>query len=124
MSKQEEAKNGEQASNKQFLNGLARYERLATSSFHNLTERLNFNFRRYIVQMSIENGIFAEIQRLETGETCLIGLNPVVFAQLLLGHRNRHELEMNYPDFHVQDDHKQLVDVLFPKLPSYIHDVY
>ena len=99
-------------------------ERLATSCFHNLTERLNFNFRRYIVQMSIENGVITEIQRLETGETCPIGLNAVVFAQLLLSHRNRHELEMNYPDFHVQDDHKQLVDVLFPKLPSYIHDVY
>jgi hypothetical protein len=99
-------------------------ERLAASSFHNLTERLNFNFRRYIIQMSIENGVITEIQRLETGETCPIGLNPLVFTQLLLGHRNGHELEMNYPDFRVQDTHKQLVDVLFPKLPSYIHDVY
>lgn len=99
-------------------------ERLATSSFHNLTERLNFNFRRYVIQTSIENGMITEIQRLETGESCPIGLNPLVFTQLLLGHRNRHELEMNYPDFHVQDTHKQLVDVLFPKLPSYIHDAY
>ena len=99
-------------------------ERLATSSFHNLTERLNFNFRRYVIQTSIENGVIPEIQRLETGESCPIGLNPLVFTQLLLGHRNGHELEMNYPDFHVQDTHKQLVDVLFPKLPSYIHDAY
>lgn len=99
-------------------------ERLATSSFHNLTERLNFSFRRYVIQTSIENGMITDIQRLETGESCPIGLNPLVFTQLLLGHRNRHELEMNYPDFHVQDTHKQLVDVLFPKLPSYIHDAY
>ena len=99
-------------------------ERLATSSFHNLTERLNFNFRRYVIQTSIENGVIPEIQRLETGKSCPIGLNPLVFTQLLLGHRNGHELEMNYPDFHVQDTHKQLVDVLFPKLPSYIHDAY
>ena len=99
-------------------------ERLATSSFHNLTERLNFNFRRYVIQTSIENGVIPEIQRLETGESCPIGLNPLVFTQLLLGHRNGHELEMNYPDFHVQDTHKQLVGVLFPKLPSYIHDAY
>jgi len=99
-------------------------ERLAASSFHNLTERLNFNFRRYIIQMSIENGVITEIQRLETGETCPIGLNPLVFTQLLLGHRNGHELEMNYPDFRAQDTHRQLVDVLFPKLPSCIHDVY
>jgi predicted acetyltransferase len=99
-------------------------ERLATSSFHNLTEQLNFNFRRYVIQMSIENGVIVEIRRLETGETCPIGVNPLVFTQLLFGHRNRHELEMNYPDFHVLDSHKQLVDVLFPKLSSYVHDVY
>lgn len=68
--------------------------------------------------------MITKIQQLETGESCPIGLNPLVFTQLLLGHRNGHELEMDYPGFHVQDTYKQLVDVLFPKLPSGIHDMY
>jgi len=99
-------------------------KRLATSTYRHLTEKLNFNFCRYTVQMTVEDGKVADVQRLETNEDRTIGLNPLIFAQLLLGHRSRKELEMTYPDFSIRPSHKHLIDTLFPKLPSYIHVVY
>jgi predicted acetyltransferase len=99
-------------------------ERLAASTYRNLSEKLNFNFRRYTVRMSVENGVITDTQRFETAERSPIGLNPLVFTQLLLGHRSREELEANYPDFIIQSTHKKLIDVLFPKLPSHIHMAY
>jgi len=74
--------------------------------------------------MSVANGEIVSIDRSETMERSKIWLNPLVFPQLLLGYRDRIELQMIYPDFIVRDSHKQLVDVLFPKLPSYIHTAY
>jgi predicted acetyltransferase len=99
-------------------------KRLAASPYCHLTEKLNFNFRRYTVQVSVEDGAITDIQRLESSEDRIIGLNPLVFTQLLLGHRSRNELEMIYPDFGIRQSHKHLIDVLFPKLPSHIHSAY
>jgi len=99
-------------------------KRLATSPYCHLTEKLNFNFRRYTVEVSVEDGAITNIQKLESNEDRTIGLNPLVFTQLLLGHRSRNELEMIYPDFGMRQSHKHLIDFLFPKLPSYIHSVY
>lgn len=99
-------------------------KRLASSTYRSLTENLNFNFRRYTVQVKIENGMITCIQRLDSNEDRIIGLNPSAFTQLLLGHRNRHELEMIYPDFNILPSHKHLIDILFPKLSSHIYDAY
>ncbi len=99
-------------------------KRLAASAYCNLTERLNFNFYRYTVQVTVENGAIADIHRLEISEDRTIGFNPLVFTQLLLGHRSRHELEMTYSDCNIRPSHKHLIDVLFPKLPSHIHSAY
>jgi predicted acetyltransferase len=99
--------------------------RLSQSEFRNLTEKLNLNFRRFTVQMTVDNGKVTDVQRLETCEDRTIGLNPLVFTKFLLGHRSREELEAEYPDFWIRPTHKELIDVLFPKLPkSYIHVVY
>jgi len=99
-------------------------KRLAASTYCNLTERLNFNFYRYTVQVAVEDGVIADIHRLESSEDRIIGLNPLVFTQLLLGHRSREELEMTYPDCNIRPSHKHLIDVLFQKLPSHIHSAY
>jgi len=99
-------------------------KRLVASTYRHLTEKMNFNFRRYTVQMTVENGKITDVQRLETNEDRTIGLNPLVFTQLLFGHRNRQELEDIYPDFRIRPSHKHLIDVIFPKLLSYIHAAY
>jgi predicted N-acetyltransferase YhbS len=99
-------------------------KRLAASPYCSLSEKLNFNFRSHTVQITVEDGTIASVQRIMSGEDRTIGLNPLVFTQLLLGHRGRSELEMIYPDFGIRQSHKHLIDVLFPKLPSYIHSPY
>lgn len=99
-------------------------KRLTTSSYCNLTEKLNFNFYRYTVQVTVEEGAITDIHKLDSNEDRNIRVNPQVFAQLLLGHRSREELEMTYPDFIIRPSHKNLIDILFPKLPSYIHSAY
>jgi predicted acetyltransferase len=100
-------------------------ERLATSNdFKHLNMQLYFNFYRYTIQMTTENGTITKIQRLDTCEDRNMRFNPLVFVQLLLGYRSREELETVYPDLIVKTSHKPLVDMLFPKLPSYIHTDY
>ncbi|HVO37057.1 MAG TPA: GNAT family N-acetyltransferase [Candidatus Acidoferrum sp.] len=99
-------------------------KRLASSAYGHLTEKLNFNFYCYTVQVTIENGEIMDIERLETCEDRKIRFNPLVFVQLLLGYRSLKELQTVYPDFLVQPTYENLIDILFPKLPSYIHTNY
>jgi len=99
-------------------------KRLAMSTYRHLTEKLNFNFYRYTVQVTLENGTIKDIEGLKNCEDRTIRFNPFVFTQLLLGYRSREELQKIYPDFLVRPSHRHLVDILFPKLPSYIHTAY
>jgi hypothetical protein len=99
-------------------------KRLESSRYNRLTEKVNLSFYRYNAQLTIENGAITDIQRLEDSEDRAVRFNPTVFIQLLLGYRSREELELTYPDFIVRSSHRHLIDVLFPKLPSYIHPVY
>ena len=98
--------------------------RLANSMYRSLTETLDFNFRRFTIRLNLQGGKVVDIQRLETGERSPIGLNPVVFVQLLMGYKSREELELAVPDMRIAVSHKHVVDVLFPKFPSYIHSAY
>jgi len=98
--------------------------RLANSMYSRLTETLNFNFRAFTVQVAVENGRIVHVRKIERGERSPIGLNPLAFVQLLMGYRNRQELEETVPDVRIAISHKHLIDVLFPKMPSYIHSAY
>ncbi|NWG10257.1 GNAT family N-acetyltransferase [Candidatus Bathyarchaeota archaeon] len=96
---------------------------LAESSFSHLTEKLNFNFYRFNVQINVENGVIADIQKTDSCEDRTMRFNPLIFVKLLLGCQSLEELEMMYPDVIVRPSHKQLIDLLFPKLPSCLHCV-
>lgn len=98
--------------------------RLAESTYRDHSETLNFNFRRFNIQVIVENGKITSIRKTRDCEDRTIGLNPYVFPQILLGYRNREELEAHYPDFKVKDSHKELIDILFPVKHSYIHYSY
>ncbi len=96
-------------------------ERLSKSSVSNLTEKLNLNLYRQAVQISFENGKVRSIETLDSSEDREIRFNPSVFVQLMLGYRSREELEAVYSDCIVRPGKKALVDILFPKMPSFIH---
>lgn len=99
-------------------------KRLADSMYRRLTETLNFNFREFTIRMTVKDGEVVDVQRVEGGERSPLGFNPLVFVKLLLGDWCRDELETAYPDCRVDVSHRHLVDVMFPKLPSYIHSAY
>jgi predicted acetyltransferase len=99
-------------------------KRLAGSTYRRLTDTLNFNFRKFTIRMTLKDGEVTDVQRIESGERSPLGFNPLVFVKLLLGDQSRDELESAYPDCRVDASCKHLVDVLFPRLPSYIHSAY
>ena len=98
--------------------------RIKSSEYRGLNEKINFNLWRYVVQIVFENGEIASVQKLNIVEEYTVGANPLVLMKLLLGYRSRQELESCYPDFYVRAKYKQLINVLFPQLPSYIHSAY
>jgi predicted acetyltransferase len=99
-------------------------KRLAQSEHSSLNGELNFNFYRYTIWMTVKDGTIGNVERLEKSEERTMRFNPLVFVKLLLGYRSREELESMYPDFIVKPSARSLVDTLFPKLPSHIHNVY
>lgn len=98
--------------------------RLANSMYNRLTETLNFNFRMFTIQVTVKDGKITGIRKIAKGERSPIGLNPLAFVQLMTGYKNRQELEETVPDVRVAVSHRPLIDVLFPKMPSYIHSAY
>jgi predicted acetyltransferase len=99
-------------------------KRLASSAYRHLSMKLIFNFYRYAVEITVEDGRITSINKSDNSEDRNVRVNPEVFTQLLLGHRSREELEATYPDFIVQASHKDIIDTFFPKLPSHIHSAY
>jgi predicted acetyltransferase len=99
-------------------------KRLSDSPYYRLTEILHFNFRMFTIQVTVNRGKIMDVQKFQTGERSPIGLNPLAFVQLLTGFKSREELEAAYPDVRIAQSHRYLIDVLFPKLPSYIHSAY
>jgi len=98
--------------------------RLRDSGYGDLTEALNLNFRKFNVKVTVEHGKIVGVeQNSETGDRG-IGLNPYVFPQLLLGHRSLGELMDAYPDVRVRDNHRALMEALFPKRPGYVFHIY
>jgi predicted acetyltransferase len=98
--------------------------RLKASQFSGLDEILNFNFRKFTINLKISKGVVEEVRKSDDCTDRTIGLNPYIFPQLLLGYKSREELEFAYPDFSVRETHKELIDTLFPTGPGYIHYVY
>lgn len=98
--------------------------RLANSMYNRLTEMLNFNFRVFTVQVTVKVGKITDIKKIDKGQRSPIGLNPLAFVQLITGYKNRQQLEEDVPDVRIAVSHKHLIDVLFPKMPSYIHSAY
>ncbi len=99
-------------------------KRLKSSKCRCMTEKVSLNFYRYAVQLTFEDGIMTDVQRLESSHDRAVRFSPIVFTQLLLGYRSLEELESIYPDFIVRPSYKELIDALFPKLPSYVYTGY
>ncbi len=98
-------------------------QRLMDSKFKELSKVLKMNFWKYALEVTFEEGKLLEVKQISDAGRVL-GLNPYASIQLFLGYRSREDLEYAYPDFYVRDGLDELIDVLFPRKPGYIHYCY
>lgn len=99
-------------------------KRIVESQFKGLTKVLRFNFFKFAVKMEIENGAIKNMEKYYNEEKRTLGFNPYAFIQLITGYRSWKELTKAYPDFWVRENLGDLIDVMFPTGPGYIHYAY
>ncbi len=97
-------------------------QRLANSAIANYTGELKIDFYRGGLRLAFENGLLttaepwtAPIYNAEPSA----GFPPLVFLQLLFGHRSLDDLHAILPDAWANDDTKLVLKTLFPTRPSY-----
>ena len=104
--------------------------RLAGSAWHGATTQLIINLFREAFQLRFVDGKFAGAESLgfvdasmgaDGGHLCI---PPDAFIRLLCGYRSLDELFDAWPDITLKPEARLLVEVLFPRLESYIHTPY
>ncbi len=98
--------------------------RLASSPLAGLTQDICLSLYRQAFELRFERGRLAAVESLSSGDRGSIRLPPLLAAPLLLGYRCWDELAQAHHDMSVRDDCRYLVDVLFPKVPSFIYTIY
>lgn len=101
-------------------------QRLAAAGWSGLTDELTINLYRQAYRLRFVAGHLAAVDSLgfvdasmgaRGGDLCL---PPDAFTRLLLGYRTLDELRDAWPDMIVQPAARPLIDVLFPKVASYV----
>lgn len=97
-------------------------KRLAQSVLAGHTGKLRLNLYRQQLEISWENGRFYSLapytpKRLEEGDAAFPDLT---FLQLLFGYRSLTELVNAFADCYANEEASILLDILFPKRPSFV----
>jgi hypothetical protein len=98
--------------------------RVAASALAGLTANVCLNLYREAFEMRFLGGQLVAVEALGFCDRGGIRLPPQLAAPLILGHRTWKELRHAYPDVSVSAEWQQLVDVLFPRMRSYLYTVY
>ncbi|WIG60092.1 MAG: hypothetical protein OJF49_002840 [Ktedonobacterales bacterium] len=96
--------------------------RLADSVMAGYTGELAMDFYRGGLRLVFEQGrlTLAEDWRKPLWGDPKVGFPPLVFTQLLFGHRSLDELRFAYPDAYAEGDALPLLEALFPKRRSHL----
>ncbi len=98
-------------------------KRLAGSPITGYTGELKLNFYRGGLRLAFEDGHLttaAPWQAPIYNNDANAGFPPLVFLQLLFGHRSLDELRRSFPDVRANDDTVFVLKTLFPARPSYV----
>lgn len=98
--------------------------RILASKFKGLSETLVFNFFKFAVRMEVRDGVIIEMEKYYGEEKRTLGMNPYAFIQMIMGYKARQQLQDAYSDFWVRDGLDELIDIMFPRKPGYIHYTY
>lgn len=99
-------------------------QRLAASALSGYTGELRLDFYRGGLRLAFNGGHLSAVEpwrpnpQWKTGSQA--GFPPLVFLQLLFGHRSLHELCYAFHDVWAEDDARPVLDVLFPAQASWV----
>jgi len=97
--------------------------RLACSPLAGYTGGLKLDLQRSILRLVFDQGRLLSTENLS--RSVWMGpedasFPPLVFLQLLMGHRSHDELFYAFPDVQAKDDAALMLKTLFPRQPSYV----
>jgi predicted N-acetyltransferase YhbS len=98
--------------------------RIAASHVAGLTRTICLNIYREAFELHFERGKLLAVTSIGFSDGGDLRIPPLLLAPLLLGYRSREELSKMYPDFSAYGKMEYLVDVLFPKVESFIYTIY
>ena len=101
-------------------------ERINNSIYKNLTTIINLNFYKETISITFENGKIVDISEIFGCDTNPdIMIPPDLFVPIITGYRSIDKLKEFHHDLFVNDlssfNRKDLLNVLFPQLDSYIY---
>lgn len=98
--------------------------RLAESSLAGLSRDLHFDLYRSALFMRFVNGRLLAVEAVNPGAPGDVRMPPQLMTPLLFGWRSFGELSYIFPDALINAASRALVDVLFPRVESFIYSVY
>lgn len=98
--------------------------RIAASALVGLRQKVCLNLYREAFELRFKGGKLIAVESLGFSDRGGIRIPPPLAAPLLLGYRSREELAQAHHDVSVWGEWRHLVDVLFPKVASFIYTIY
>jgi hypothetical protein len=104
--------------------------RLAASDCAGLTAGLCINLYRQAYILRFQAGKLARVQEAGFVDASMgakggdLNIPPDAFVRLVLGYRDLDELHDAWPDIRVLDESRHVLDVLYPKVNSWVHAPY
>jgi GNAT superfamily N-acetyltransferase len=98
-------------------------KRLATSLVVGHTGEIKLDFYRGGLRMVFEQGRLTGVEHWRVplyGSNASGGFPPLVFLQVLFGHRSIEALRQAFPDVWVSDEARPVLKALFPTRPSFV----
>lgn len=101
-------------------------ERIARSQFAKLSRDVRICLFRRTIVLRFDRGKLIDIDNIgfTNWEDEPILFPPSSIVPLVLGDRSAEELKSLYPDIYISSDHEHLVNVLFPRMTSFIYSIY
>ena len=98
--------------------------RIEASPFAGLTQIVHLNLYRETFELRLEGGKLLNVTNISYQDGGEIRIPPNLLAPLLLGYRDRHQLRESDPDFRIWGQSGLLIDVLFPRMNSFLYNTY
>ncbi len=99
-------------------------QRIKDSPFAGLTENFIINTYRETLELRFVKGEIKEVNLMRTSDINHINIPPNLIIPFILGYRTREDLLQYNHDFLYEKKWEFLIDVLFPKMKSFIYPIY